>query len=209
MKEIQRALLAAVGSRIAALGFEGKPVGQSFLRRIPDGRVSVHLAFVEHPKDFDVVADVAVRFDRLEELVNANNSLLSKKEKEQTYSLGAELGNISGSGQKRWSVASLADVGRTADQIVDSFKAIGLAYLDKASTMEGAWQLLASPGRDAWLHSPIHASRAKRVVGLASIMGRVNELERLARENAQLLEELKDPGLLDFKRFVASLGVKA
>jgi ribosomal protein S12 methylthiotransferase accessory factor YcaO len=63
IKDMQRALLEAVGARITALGFDGKPVGQSFLRRIPDGRVSFHLAFVKHPEDFDVVADVGVRFD--------------------------------------------------------------------------------------------------------------------------------------------------
>src|SRR6476661_8883662 len=102
MKEVERALLKAVGQRIAASGFESKPVGQSFLRRSPLGRDSLHLSFVKHPCDFDVVADVAVRIDDLEDIVNVNDTLLSKKEKEQTYSLGAELGNISGQGQQRW-----------------------------------------------------------------------------------------------------------
>lgn len=207
MKDIRLALLEAVGARIVVFGFGGKPVGQSFLRRIPDGRVSFHLAFVKHPEDFDVVADVGVRFDQLEELVNADNLLLSKREKGQTYSLGAELGNISGEGQKRWTVASLADVDGVADQLVASFKAIGLPYLDKASTLEGAFQLLTSPGRDASLHKPMHAPRAKRVVGLAKLMGRADELAARARENAQMLEERNDPGLPDFRRFVASLGV--
>lgn len=209
MKDIQRALLEAVGVRVVALGFDGKAVGQSFLRRISGGRASLHLAFIEHPKDFDVVADVAVRFDQLEDLVNATNSLLSKREKGQTYSLGAEIGNISGDGQRRWSVASLADVDTVADQVVTSFKEVGLPYLDRASTLEGALRLLTSPGRDAWLHSPIHASRVKRVVGLVKVMGRVDELEARAREGALLLEEIKDPGLLDFKRFVVGLGIKA
>lgn len=208
MKEIQRALLRAVGQRIAASGFERKPVGQSFLRLFPVGRASLHLAFVEHLGDFDVVADVAVRIDELEDIVNANNTLLSKKEKEQTYSLGAELGNISGEGQKRWNVASSADVEPVADRLVASFKTIGLPYLDKASTLEGAYQLLTSPGRNAWLHSPIHASRAKRVVALAKIVGRIDELAARVSENVQLLECIKDPGLRDFKRFVDHLGVK-
>jgi hypothetical protein len=96
MKDIERALLVAVGARIAANGFESKLISQSFLRRFPAGRASLHLAFIKHPREFDVVADVAVRFDELEDLVNANNALLSKKEKGQTYSLGAELGNIAG-----------------------------------------------------------------------------------------------------------------
>lgn len=208
MKETQRALLKAVGQRIAASGFESRSVGQSFLRRSPVGRASLHLTFVEHSQDFDVIADVAMRIEALEDIVNANNTLLSKREKEQTYTLGAELGNISGEGQKRWNVASSAEVGQVADQLVASFKAIGLPYLDKASTLEGAYQLLTSPGRNAWLHNPIHASRAKRVVGLAKIGGRVDDLAVRVNENIRLLEGLKDPGLQDFKRFVDRLGIK-
>jgi len=208
MMEIERALLDAVGARIAADGFESKPVSQSFLRRVPAGRASLHLAFIEHPRDFDVVADVAVRIDDLEDLVNTNNPLLSQKEKGQTYSVGAELGNIAGEGQMRWNVASSADVNQVADQLVAAFKAIGLPYLDRAATPEGAYKLLTSPGREAWLHSPIHASRAKRIVGLAKILGRADELPVRARENLLLLEDTKDLGLQDFMRFVADIGVK-
>jgi hypothetical protein len=207
IKKVQRALLKAVGQRIAASGFESRPVGQSFLRRSPLGRDAFHLSFIEHPADFDVVADVGVRIDDLEDLVNENDTLLSK-EKKQTYSLGAELGNISGQGQQRWTVTSSADVTPVADEIMASFNSIGLAYLDKASTMEGAYRLLTSPGRGAWLHSPIHASRAKRVIGLAKIMGRPDELAKRANENIQLLEGLNDAQLPDFRRFVDRLGVK-
>lgn len=207
MKDIERALLEAVGARIEADGFESKPVSQSFLRRVPAGRASLHLAFIKHPRDFDVVADVAVRFNELEDLINANNALLSRKDKGQTYSLGAELGNIAGEGQMRWNVASSADVNQVADQLVAAFKAIGLPYLDRAATPEGAYKLLTGPERDAWLHSPIHASRAKRIVGLAKILGRADELSVRARENLLLLEDTKDLGLQDFMRFVANLGV--
>jgi hypothetical protein len=209
MKELQDAFLSAVAQRVIEIGFIYRAAEQAFLRSIPGGRACLHLALIKHRTDFDAVADVAVRFDQLEDLINASNSLLSKREKGQTYSLGAEIGNISGDGQRRWSVASLADVETVADQVVTSFKEVGLPYLDRASTLEGALRLLTSPGRDAWLHSPIHASRLKRVVGLVKVMGRVDELEARAREGALLLEEIKDPGLLDFKRFVVGLGIKA
>lgn len=208
MKDLQRALLEAVGDRVTACGFERKPVGQSFLRRMPGGRHSLHLAFINHAASFDIVADVAVRFDALEDLVNATSQLLSQKEKAQTYSLGAELGNISGEDQKRWSVSSQADIDPVTEQILLNFKVIGVPYLDKASTPEGALALLTSPGPQAWLHSPIHASRAKRVVGLAHILGRSHEAATLAQANLRQLEEMHDPGLPDFKKFVSGLGIK-
>ena len=208
MKEVQRALLNAVGQRIAASGFGSTPVGQSFLRRTPLGRDTFHLSFIRHTHDFDVVADVAIRIDDLEDLVNVDDPMLSKKEKKQTCSLGAELGNISGQGRQRWTLASSDDVVPVADGIMASFNSIGLPYLDQASTMEGAYRLLTSPGRGAWLHSPIHASRAKRVIGLAKIMGRADELAQRADENVQFLEGLNDPQLPGFRRFLDRLGLK-
>jgi hypothetical protein len=208
MKEIRRALLMAVGQRVAANGFDSKPITRSFLRRSPVGREAFHLAFINHADDFDVKADVAVRIDDLEDVVNADNTLLSKKERKETYSLGAELENIAGEGPKRWTVASSADVDPVADQIVARFKTVGLPYLNRASSLEAAYQLLTSPGRGAWLHSPIHASRAKRVVALAKILGRTDELQARVNENIQFLERLNDPGLQEFKQFAEQLGVK-
>lgn len=209
MKDLQRALLDAVGNRISASGFDSKPVGQSFLKKFDGGRSSFHLAFVTHPSDVDVVADVAVRLDALEDLVNASNLLLSKKEKAQTYSLGAELGALAGEGQQRWTLADPSDIPAVADRLIECFLKIGLPYLERASSPPAAYQLLTAPGRQAWLHSPIHASRAKRVVGLAQLMGRAEEARTQAAEQAAALREMKDPGLNDFLRFVASLGLKA
>jgi hypothetical protein len=207
MKSVQRAILQAVGRRVASDGFEVKPTEQSFLRRFRGGRASLHLAFVEHAHDFDVVADVAVRLDELEKLVYGSSTLLTKREKEQTYSLGAELGNISGEGQRRWQVTDAADTEQVADDIVASFREVGRPYLEAASSLEGAYRLLASPGRGAWLHSPIHASRAKRVVGLAKLLARPeDELRARVSENIQLLEALADPSLQDLKRFLAIIG---
>lgn len=208
MKEVRQALFKAVGERVAASGFNSRPADRSFVRRSSLGRDSFHLSFINHAHDFDVVADVAVRIDALEDLVNSDDALLGKKEKKQTYSLGAELGNISGQGQKRWTVTSSADVSPVADGIMASFNSIGLPYLDKASTLEGAYQMLTSPGRAAWLHSPLHAPRAMRIIGLAKIMGLADELPARANENIQLLEGLNDAGLPDFRRFVDRLGVK-
>lgn len=205
MKDAQRALLAAIGQRISLFGFESKAVGQSFLRYFPGGRASFHLAYIQHDNDFDVVADVAVRFDELENLVNQKSHLLSAREKKQTYSLGAELGNISGAGQTRWTVTSLADVPSVADELVDAFRKIGLPYIEKAMTVDAAFQMLKSPGPEAWLHSPIHASRLKRVIGLAMILGKNDEIPELVRQCLRTLEELKDPGLMSFKRFLADL----
>jgi hypothetical protein len=71
--------------------------------------------------------------------------------------------------------------------------------------LQGAFDLLTAPGRAAWLHSPIHSARAKRIVTLATLIGEANDLNRLIEENTRMLEELQHFGLQDFKRFAARL----
>lgn len=204
-KELKSALLRQVGDRLVPLGFEARSREQAFVRAISGGRATCHLAFIDHPDDVDVVCDVAVRFDALEDLVNASNRLLSTKEKSRTHSLGAELGNLAGVGQKRWTLRPAADIAEVAAEIVAAFRAIGVPYLERASTLEGAYELLTAAGKAAWIHSPMHAARSKRVVGLAKLLGKQDEIARYVEQCERLLEDLGDPGIADFRRFVSSI----
>ncbi|MCM2472737.1 hypothetical protein HGO38_04495 [Rhizobium sp. CG5] len=170
MKEIRQALLNGIGNRVGEFGFDRKAIGQSFKREFPGGISRFHLAFINHKSDFDVTADVAVRFHKLEELANENDNFISKKDKSLTNSLGAELGNIAGVGQMRWHVATIDDLDSVTTGILDAFIEIGLPYLEVASTMEGAYRLLSAPGKNSWLHNPVLSARAKRVVGLAKLL---------------------------------------
>ena len=208
LKELRLALLNAVGLRLAQFGFRPKPVGQSFLRPLPGGRSAFHISFINHPDDFDVTGSVAIRFDALEDLLNHDSKFLSKKERTQTYSLGAELGNIAGTGQRRWTVTRDSNVDDIAAKIIVDFQEIGIPYLEKASTMESALDLFRQPGRAAWLHCPFHHVRAKSVVGLAYLLGRKNDLPSLIQEQTLVVKSLYEPGLEEFQQFVESLANK-
>ena len=58
---LQATLLESVGTKLATHGFK-KRVGQSFLKGYDWGKAAIHLSFIEHPNDFDVTVDVAIRF---------------------------------------------------------------------------------------------------------------------------------------------------
>ncbi len=203
-KGISEALLRDIANRLATdeLAFIRK--GQSFVRRTPLGLESLHVSIIAHSDDIDLTADVAVRFDALEELVH-RNSALSAAEKRATFSLGAELGNISGTGQRRWTVRDPSDIEGAARDIVAAFHAIGLPYLAGISSFEKALEAIEAISPRSWLHSPIHASRCCRAVGLAHLLGRVTDVTRLAREYETFLQTANDPGLPKFRKFVASL----
>jgi len=202
MKELQENLLKKIGIRLDSFGFKTKLADQSFVRVFHGGRQSCHVSFIKHSDDFDVTADVAVRFDALEDMVNADSIFLSKKLKANTYSIGCELGNLVYGEQHRWSVLSADDVTKTAEAIGDFFVLYGLPYLEKYSDMETVFDLIAPHPERVCLHAPFEDYRAKRAVGLALLIGKTKELPTLIAGHEAHLKTHYLPGLQGFQDFL-------
>lgn len=205
LREWERDVLRRTGMRLAGFGFSARPRGQSFLRAIDGGQASVHLSFIEHEHDFDVTADVAIRFDAVEDLVNRSNVLLSRREKASTFTMGAELGNLERGEPFRVTVAEDGDVEPAVERLVKKIETVGLPYLEKYSDLEAAYEVLSRDDRDGWIHSPIHAGRARRACALLVVMGRQSEVQALGRQKLSYLESVSDPGAALFSRFLAEL----
>jgi hypothetical protein len=205
LRELQTTLLEALGERLKAHGFSTRAKSQSFERKFDGGRAIVHLGFIAHATDFDVTADVAVRFDAVEELVNRSNQLLSKKEKSETATLGAELGNLERGQQMRWTVQTEPDVPAAAAAIYEALQRTGLPYLERYTDLDRAYEALASDDRAAWLHSPFHTSRAQRACAMLVLLKRSNELAALVERKIAFLQSAKDPLLPQFQKFVTDL----
>ncbi len=205
IKDLEKLLLEEISSRAAALGFDPKPVGQSFRRKTDSGRVSLHVAFIPHKVDVDVTADVAVRIDALEDLVNEDNALLPKSEKANTSSLGVELGNLAEGRPRRWTLAAAGDVPGAADSIIALFERVGRPYLEKYSDPANALQALAGNAPENWAHSPIHGARCRRAVGLAFLLGRHGEVEQLIQSGESFLRSRNDFALKSFQEFAAKI----
>jgi hypothetical protein len=204
MKEMQKNLLSRVGERLAKFGFKAKPAEQAFVRIFLGGKQSFHLAFIEHATDFDVTADIAIRFDALEDLINATNSFLSKKLKANTYSIGCELGNLALGEQHRWSVISTTDVDVVASNVVNFFERYGLPYFEKYSTLESVFNLICPNPEKPSLHSPLLDQRAKSAVGLALLLNRSEEIPKLIADYESQMRVIYPPGLQGFIDFVAT-----
>ena len=52
-----------------------------------------------------------------------------------------------------------------------------------------------------WLHSPIHGERAKRAIGIAFLLRRKDEFDKLVKLKTKFLEERNDFGLGGFISF--------
>ena len=72
MKALRQSLLDLFTVALEPLGFRRSQ--QSFLRDFPGGCEVFHLAFIPQRTDFDLTADVAVRYDSIEEQLNSSTS---------------------------------------------------------------------------------------------------------------------------------------
>ena len=100
----------------------------------------LHLGCINHMEDFDAVGNVAVEF---------------KAGKERVCIVGAELGNIRGTGQHRFPVSSGEEAKASAIELYRCFNEHGLPFLRKYSDPATVLSSLTHGGKEAMLISPI------------------------------------------------------
>lgn len=205
MKALTKNLIRKLASGLLRLGFHGTPGGGTFQKPFPGGLLGIRLGTIRHSSDVDVTVSLSVRYNDVEDLVNAENSLISEKEKMETSSLGIELGNLIEGRQKRWTIRSEGDVPTVADQILADVEQYALPYFATYSDMRNAFIMLSAPDSSAWSQSPLHAVRAKHVIAMAWILGLRMELPGLIARQMEYLQAVGDPGLPSFTTFVAQL----
>ncbi|MCG7564630.1 hypothetical protein [Pseudoalteromonas sp. McH1-42] len=90
------------------------------------------------------------------------------------------------------------------ESIIEVYDEKGEKYFKDYGVKENALKLLSQDEPSVWIHSPFHATRAKKALGLAYILNREN-LESLYAKKKSFLEEQKDFGLMSFNSFYSSL----
>lgn len=203
-ESLQQLIFADVGRQIMQHGFKPRIADQLFYKAISNKRFAIHLSFINHETDFDLTLDVAIRFNDLEKMVNETEPFLSQYLKNKTYSLGAELGNISEGKQKRWTFGNTNDVQSNIVLLMQSISDIGLPYLVKYSDMQEAFNVLNDPST-GWLHSPIDLARSKRILGLTFLLKRYDLFLEIASSKIELLKSKHNTELnsfISFKEFL-------
>ena len=171
LKELQDQLLAELEPAMAEYGFVERGRGRtSFYKRTDIGRLAFHIAFAQYDTVVDASADVAVRMDALEGLVNEYQDDLSEKEKKQTFTVGAELGNIRSGNYKYWRISKSSQIPKVARKIMKMFKSVGKPYLDKYADPERMYHALCDNGPSSWLVSIVEGDRCGSAVALAFLL---------------------------------------
>lgn len=166
-RELSDALLRELAAALEPRGYARRE--QSFWRETGPCRLAFHVAFIRHHADVDVTADVAVRHHSVENLLNADRSDLSARERMRTATVGAQLGHLAGIGQQRWSLARPEDVAAAAQEILAWFERLGEPWLTRFASLEEVGRVLQDAGPESWLICPISERRA----AILSAIGRL------------------------------------
>lgn len=170
LRYLEKRLLIRVGSLLEPYGYAKKPVQHSFRMRKPFGWASIHLAFVRHESDFDVVVSVSLRVDHVQDRIQANDPLVSNADRINSATVGAQLGALSGRGQLRWTVTGDEDIEQAAQSIAESCVATAFPFVDEYSDLEHTLEALRKADRIAMLISPFEDKRRKTIQALSEFI---------------------------------------
>ncbi|MCT8978823.1 hypothetical protein N4T77_19785 [Clostridium sp. CX1] len=193
-KRLKKEILKEVANGLSNYGFDKKVYGQSFWKVIDNGRTMIHISFIEHDNDFDAVISVSIRFDSLEEMINIDNKLLTSKEKQQTSTLGIELGNLNEGRQRRLIINEKSNIKCVGEEILNTIKNVALPYIDKYQSMEDALVMMLRDDPEVWIFSPLHHKRAMNAIGLAKLLGKDN-IKEISEKKIAFLKSINDYGL--------------
>ncbi|MEM7359109.1 MAG: hypothetical protein AAF431_08430 [Pseudomonadota bacterium] len=110
-----------------------------------------HITCINHLDDFDAVGDVAVEF---------------RVENDRACIVGAELGNIEGTGQRRFPVHNVVTAKSSAHGLFDFFQKFGLPFLIIHSNPVQVVATLERGGKQAMLISPILYQHKEQITQL-------------------------------------------
>ncbi len=206
MKKLQDEFLVGIKRITSELGFRYNSSTRSFRKKVGNSEFSFHLAFIRHQRDFDIVADLGVRYLNVEKLawgLTPPHPLLDGL-KFDTWTMGVEVGNLTQGSQIRWSVAGEKDVDEAVSKITAIFHSVALPYFEKYSTPESAYVMLQRDDRISELNSPLRVKRWERIIALAYFL----EPQRLGywiSKGRNALVEARDRQTDEFEQFAEAL----
>ena len=172
--------------------FEKRIYGQSIRKPIVNGIAAVHFSFINHEDNFDITVDVGIRYNELENMKNEDVTYLTTKEKSNTFTIGAELGNMSIGQQKRWRVYSIDDIDLVTSSMYEDIKNVIFPFIEKYSSREKAFNLCIKDDLEANLFCAFDDNRAINAIGLALILNKDDQLKELVLKKKKYLEDKND-----------------
>lgn len=166
--ELGDALLAAIDASLRPRGYRRRQ--QAFQKDDKRSRRIFHLAFIPHPNDIDITADVAVRHHAVEALSVDDHPLVRPQDVAARATVGVELGNWADGRQHRWTLAASDQVEVVANNIMRQLIDVGEPFLDRFADLSEVRRVLEEDGPEARLICPSVERRAKIMAAAAQLL---------------------------------------
>jgi hypothetical protein len=194
-KNLRNALMDEFGSHMMASGFtswKGK-----WLQKFERGLNTCYPLFVSHRSDFDVVLNVEIQFHDWRQDTGARLQVKSGEPQSKAY-LGGELGNLSGTGQQRWTVAKASDLAGANQSMVAMFGSVALPYFNKYDNPTNALNVLERDDRSAWAYNPVHVGRAESALWLCAMTENKSRFDEIFNAKKAFLQVRGEPKIEEF-----------
>ena len=116
---------------------------RAFQRRLDAQVHSIHFGYIKQTDSFDLTCDVGVRFNEVEDLLNRNREYLTDRERKQTFTIGAELGNLRQGSQMRWTIAAVEDALLIATEVADEVTRTAVPFFEQFSDVSAVAKALS------------------------------------------------------------------
>jgi hypothetical protein len=206
IKALKDLLWSALAERIERHGFRGRRSRREFERNYEFGKGIFALYLLKYSGDFDVTASVFVRHDRVEDVVHRDANWLTEKQKEESVSIGADVGKLTVGEHMRWTVASDADVAVAAAGVEHAFLSVALPYIDRFGDLDTLYRVLSSDKEEDWIHCPVLPARARCAVVIALLLRKGDdEIGRLVQQIHGWYRETEQFPVQQFDGFLRTL----
>lgn len=205
-KQAEQIILNRLGECVRLYGFAQKPSGQSFYFVFDRGKWAFHISFIPHKDDFDLTADIAVRLNAVEEIMNEYDTKITQREKLKNMTIGAEIGNIASGRPIRWTISDLEEIQVVCDGVSKSFETVGYSFLRTHSDLESVHRVLVGTSPSDTILAPLKGPRYMRAIASAVLLrvpGR--NIRELVEEFEAKLAEDDDLYLADFRALCQGL----
>ncbi|MES1054017.1 hypothetical protein FOA24_35085 [Bacillus thuringiensis] len=205
-KELKSKLLHSIGEKLKEKDYKTRITHQGFVKKFDKGKISIHLAFIDHVEDFHVTLDVGIRFEELENMKNQWDDGLTAREKKETYTIGVELGNLVYGEQKRWTVEKETDILPVSTEILKEIEQYFIPYINKYIDMESVFDLCVRDDEKAsLLGTTFEGYRAQNAVGFALLLKKEDMLEEIIKQKRDYIKKRDKFQLELFEEFLLNM----
>lgn len=188
------------------LGYSFVPNTYKYIQALDDRVNTIHLSFIKHQKEVDVVVDLSVTIIGVEEIYNkVEFELGAKPTKSKPATVGIEIGNYRGIGQVRFQASKVSDIPSVVTGVVDSVQQYGTTFFSEMSNYDHVYDLMSKDDAGSWDFCPLHDRRAKLCLCFCVLMQDQAKFNFHVNNKIEWMKGRQDVDITGFEKFAEYL----